>query len=333
MDGAGRPSARWGSSRGWMPAPREHGLGAVFTDLDDDGRLDVYVANDEDPNRLYRNVPWPGGAAADPAGLGFRLRDVAALEGVADPNAGMGIAAADFDGNGLPDLFVSNSRGQGHAIYRARPRRRGSDVRGRRAQSFAGVFGTSFTGWGASWVDLDLDTDLDLVLANGDIPVTSLAEDAEPIQVLENVATPGRARGSPTSGLPPTAPNAEDQRTRARRGRLRQRRGHRHRDQLDRRSAGPPRELDRGRQLARGGDSTGSRPERASRWCCPMGARLVREFHAGGSYLSSEDPRVLFGLGDATVVRTLVIRYPDGTRTRLVDVAVNQVVAPPAPTP
>ena len=43
-------------------------------------------------------------------------------EGVADPNAGMGIAAADYDGDGLPDLFVSNSRGQGHAVYRARRR-------------------------------------------------------------------------------------------------------------------------------------------------------------------------------------------------------------------
>ena len=61
------------------------------------------------------------------------------------------------------------------------------------------------------------------------------------------------------------------------------------------------------------------------------GRTLVREFHAGGSYLSSEDPRIHLGLGDATVVRTLVIRYPDDTRTRLVNVAANQVVAPPAP--
>ena len=63
----------------------------------------------------------------------------------------------------------------------------------------------------------------------------------------------------------------------------------------------------------------------------PDGRTLVREFHAGGSYLSSEDPRIHLGLGDATVVRRLVIRYPDGTRTRLVDVAANQIVAPLAP--
>src|SRR5262249_15030398 len=50
-----------------------HGLGALFTDYNGDGRPDLYVANDEDPNQLYENVPWPGGPAADPAGLGFRF--------------------------------------------------------------------------------------------------------------------------------------------------------------------------------------------------------------------------------------------------------------------
>ena len=123
-----------------------HGLGAVLSDLDNDGRLDVYVANDGDPNQLYRNVPWPGGLAADPAGLGFRLRDVAERAGVADPNAGMGIATADYDGNGLADLFVSNSRGQGHAVYRSQPARGPRFVDAREE-----LAATAITGWGASW--------------------------------------------------------------------------------------------------------------------------------------------------------------------------------------
>ena len=90
-----------------------HGLGAVFTDYDGDGRPDLYVANDADPNQLYRNV-------ADASELGFRFQEVARREGVADPNAGMGIAAADFNRDGRTDLFVTNSRGQLHAAYRSR---------------------------------------------------------------------------------------------------------------------------------------------------------------------------------------------------------------------
>ena len=73
-DEAGRSRFREvGLQAGIETARLDHGLGAVFTDVDGDGRLDLYVANDLDPNRLYANVPWPGGASADPAGLGFRL--------------------------------------------------------------------------------------------------------------------------------------------------------------------------------------------------------------------------------------------------------------------
>ena len=98
-----------------------HGLGAVFSDVDVDGDLDLYVANDTKPDRLYDNVAWPGGAAADPAGLGFRFEELAGRAGVADPGAGMGVAAADFDGDGRCDLFVTNARGQVHGAFRSRP--------------------------------------------------------------------------------------------------------------------------------------------------------------------------------------------------------------------
>src|SRR6266849_6039482 len=104
-----------GVQAGLEAARFDHSLGAVFSDFDGDGRLDLFVANDGDPNRLYQNVAWPGGKKADPAGLGFRFEERAAIAGVAAPNAGMGVAAADFNGDGRTDLFVSNSRGQGHA--------------------------------------------------------------------------------------------------------------------------------------------------------------------------------------------------------------------------
>ena len=80
---------------GLDPAPYDHSLGAVFSDFNHDGRPDLYVANDEDANKLYLNVP--GGP------LGFHFVDRAKTEKVADRNAGMGIAAADTNGDGRTD--------------------------------------------------------------------------------------------------------------------------------------------------------------------------------------------------------------------------------------
>jgi len=169
-----------------------HGLGAIFTDFNHDGRLDLYVANDADPNQLYENVALKGGAAADPAHLGFRFVDVAKRLGVDDPNAGMGIAAQDFSGDGRPDIFVTNSRDQLHAAYRSLRTAKDPAFADARPEFAGGGVGTHPAGWGVSWADLDLDGDLDLVLANGAIPVTNLAKNARRVQVLENVAHLGQ---------------------------------------------------------------------------------------------------------------------------------------------
>ncbi len=97
-----------------------HGLGSVFTDVNGDGRPDLYVANDEDPNQLYINKP--GGA------LGFHFVQEAKAYGVADKNAGMGVAEGDYNDDGRPDLFITNSRGQPHAAYESKDDRWGDDV-------------------------------------------------------------------------------------------------------------------------------------------------------------------------------------------------------------
>ena len=147
------------------------GLGAIALDVEGHGDLDLYVANDTNPNRLYENVAWPGGVEADPAGLGFRFEERAAPAGLADANSGMGLAAGDYDGDGLTDLFVTNARRQTHGVFRSRPGgKEFGDVRADLGATFSGS-----TGWGVSWADLDLDTELDLVLVNGHIPVTDLA--------------------------------------------------------------------------------------------------------------------------------------------------------------
>ena len=304
-----------GVQAGLEPVARDHGLGAAFSDFDGDGRLDLYVANDEDPNRLYRNVP------ADRP-LGFRFEERARREGVADRNAGMGVATADWSGDGRPDIVVSNSREQRHAAFRSDGG--GSFVDTRAA--FEAALGLDATGWGVSWVDLDLDGHLDLVMADGAIPVTSLAKDARTIRVVGNLAgqqLPGQfadvsrlvgtASGPRVNGRGVAAADFDndgrvDVAVNSIGGRL-----------VLLRNTGPKAHwLEVGlKRFAPGATITAVLPD---------GRRLVREVQAGGSYLSSEDPRVHFGLGAATTVRELIVRYPDGTTTRLTGVAVDRIV-------
>ncbi len=327
----GRPTfEEVGVGAGLEVVNAEYGLGATLSDLDRDGDLDLYVANDTNPNRLFDNVPWPGGAQADPDGLGFRFEELAGRAGVADPGAGMGIAEGDYDGNGRTDLFVTNARGQLHAVYRGTP----SDavdpafVDGR--LDF-GVELEAATGWGVSWGDLDLDTDLDLMLVNGEVPVTDLAQDSRPVQVFGNLT----AQGSPglfedqsaSLGLPQIGPL------------------------LARGSAAADFDNDGDLDVAVnviGGDlvlleNTGV----SSNWLevrlgafapgavitavLPDGTELVRHAIAGSSYLSSEDPRCHFGLGDAVRISELRVHWPGGQESVLSDLEANQVIKVEAP--
>jgi enediyne biosynthesis protein E4 len=292
-----------------------HGLGAVFTDYDRDGRLDLYVANDADPNQLYRNV-------ADPSSdLGFRFEDVARREHVADPNAGMGIAAADANRDGRTDLVVTNSRGQLHAAYRSQ----GTSFADARPE-LAAAIGTRSTGWGVSWADLDLDGDLDLVLANGAIPVTNLGKDAQRVQVVENVA-----KARETERFASVGPRVGLERVARVNGRGLATADYDNDGDLDVAVNSIGGKL----MLLRNAGSKGHwlevelprfAPGATVTAELPTGRRLVRRVHAGASYLSSEDPRVHFGLGNVRRLRALEVRLPEGRVVRRTNVATDRVV-------
>jgi Na+-translocating ferredoxin:NAD+ oxidoreductase RnfD subunit len=293
-----------------------HGLGAQFIDANGDGRPDLYVANDEDPNQLYVNVPWPGGAAADPAGLGFRFEDRASAEGVADPFAGMGIA---WDSQGKR-LFVTNSRGERSAAYRGAGT---AFVNARPA--FDPALGTGFAGWGASWVDVENSGSLDLVLAAGAIPVTNLAKDAEPVQVLAPTGSgvfgnAKRIAGLALNGRGLAAADVDNN------GRM----------QIAINTIGGNLALLRP-SVTRGHwvDVSLSRfvPGAVVTAVLPNGNAFTQVVAAGGSYLSSQDPRVHFGLGSATSLRTLTVRYPLGGESVLHEVRADRVVDVEAPAP
>jgi hypothetical protein len=324
-----------GVQAGLESAAFRHGLGAQFVDYNGDGRPDLYVANDEDPNELYENVAWPGGAAADPAGLGFRFEERAATEGVADPFAGMGIATDSSDGR--LRLFVTNSRNEPSAAFASRP--------GAHSPAFANArpaydpaLGTGFAGWGASWVDLTNSGTPDLVVAAGAIPVKSLAADAESLRVLTPLPGDGAAFGTAQGLLPSAGVRLNG------RGLAAADAGNDGRMEIAVNTIGGKLVL-----LRPSGPSGHWLDVELSRFspgavvtvALAGGRRITRQVQAGSSYLSSEDPRVHFGLGAATSVRLLTVRYPSGGESRLsgvradriVHVTVPQAAPPRAPAP
>ncbi len=306
LNEGGRSFREVGRAAGLERRRLDHGLGATFIDANGDGRLDLYVANDLDPNRLYLNLPAKNG-------LGFRLVERGRSEGVSDPNAGMGIAAGDYSGDGREDVFVTNSRGQLHAAYRSRADKPFADAR----PSFAPALGQQFTGWGASWADLDLDGSAELLLANGAIPVTSLAEDAQRLRVVTTdggdvrelrTGADGKSNGRglavadfDNDGDPDVAVGTIG-------GRL----------QLFRNDGAGGHWLEVSlRRFVPGAVVTAVLPD---------GRSLVRVARAGASYLSSEDPRLLFGLGTAASVREVVVHYPGGRVTRIAGTKADRLV-------
>jgi len=134
-----------------------HGLGIVTADFNDDGWIDIYVANDGDPNQLWINQK--NGTFANDA-----LLAGAAVNRNGQTEAGMGVDVGDFDGNNTDDIFVTHLMDEtntlyvnlGQALFEDRTREAGLGVPGRR-----------FTGFGTFFFDYDNDGWLDLFIANG----------------------------------------------------------------------------------------------------------------------------------------------------------------------
>jgi hypothetical protein len=133
------------------------GLGVVCADLTGDGWVDIYVANDRQPNLLWVNRR--NGTFADEA-----LEKGLALSGSGDPEASMGVALGDVNADRAIDLVVTNLAGETATLYLGSPRGTFED---RSTAAGIGAATLHATGWGCGFADLDNDGDLDLPVVNG----------------------------------------------------------------------------------------------------------------------------------------------------------------------
>jgi hypothetical protein len=316
------------------------GLGVLLADVNADGRPDVYAVNDQEDNLLYVNRSSPGR---------LRFEEKGVESGVARDDQGsatgsMGVDAADYDGSGRPSLWVTNFEMERHALYR----NEGAGSFVYRSQ-LAGVaaLGEHYVGFGTGFLDLDGDGWEDLVVVNGHVlrypgrnprrqrpvllrnegngrfrevsaaggpyfrtdhlgrglAVGDLDNDGQADLVVSHLNEPvvllrGRSPLAGASGL--SAPLA--------------------------RASGLSATPDAGRhwlgvQLVGKGhrDVVGARVEVEV-----GGRRLTRFAKGGGSYLSSGDRRLLFGLGPARQVALLRVVWPWGQEQSWQGLAVDR---------
>jgi len=297
-----------------------HGLGIVTADFNNDGWIDIYVANDGDQNQLWTNQK--NGTFVNDA-----LLAGAAVNRNGQTEAGMGVDVGDFDGNGTDDIFVTHLMDEinalfvnlGQAVFEDRTREAGLGMPGRR-----------FTGFGTFFFDYDNDGWLDLFVANGSVQlVPELVRQKNPFPLGQpNQLFRNTGKGSFVEVM--------DQR------------------ELQ------PLEVSRGAAVGdvdNDGDAdvlvtNNNGPVRLllnqvgnqNHW---LGLRLVgksgrdmlgalvevvvtennvlrRRVRTDGSYLSGNDPRVLVGIGQSLKVKAVRVRWPGGTVEEWKDVAVDQ---------
>jgi hypothetical protein len=134
-----------------------YGLGVAAADFDNDGWPDIYVACDQMPSLLYRNrKDGTFEERADAAGVGYNADGRV--------QAGMGVAVADFDGNGFFDIVKTNFSGDRPSLYRNEDGKFFEDV-----SEHAGLGANQLLGWGVAFLDVDDDGWPDIVMANGHV--------------------------------------------------------------------------------------------------------------------------------------------------------------------
>jgi len=288
------------------------GLGVVAADLDDDNRVDLFVANDTTPHYLFHNLG------------GLRFEEIGVRSGVAANSdggfqAGMGVACGDLDGDGHLDLAITNFYGESTTLFRNLGNNSFGD-----ATAAVGLAAQSrfLLGFGVSFLDADNDGRLDLATANGHVnDYRPRVPYAMPAQLLRGLsggrltdvsATAGAAWRLPRVGRGLAVADLDNDGAP---------------DLLLVSSDGPLAFL---HNRTRGGHHITFRLEGTASNRDGVGARVtvaaggrhwVAQRLGGGSYLSASDGRLHFGLGTADRVDSVEVHWPSGRVDRFAPLA------------
>ena len=324
-------------------------LGVTAADFNGDGWIDLYVANDSQPNQLWINQH------------DGTFRNTALIAGVAltaegKAEASMGVDAGDFDNDGDDDIVVTEQTGEGHNLYVNDGHGAFEDQSARSGLASASL---GYTGFGAAWFDVDNDGWLDLLTVNGAVQtIEALVQAHDPLPLHQRKQLFRNLGPSTGSGQ---APRFEDVSARAGKvfelsevgrgaafgdidndgdtdvvvannnGPLRlliNNVGNRKHWMGLRLVGGPERaalrvDVARPTAVARpfqGRDMLGARVE-IIRNNLPT---LWRRVHTDGSYASANDPRVLVGLGDSTAPPNVRVHWPDGRVSERLTVPIDR---------
>jgi hypothetical protein len=340
-------TARSGIGSEYGPA-----LGVSAADFNGDGWIDLFVANDSQPNQLWINQH-------DGTFKNTALAAGVALTAEGKAEASMGVDAADADNDGDDDLFITEQNGEGHNLYV-------NDGKGgfedQSARSGLAAASLAFTGFGTAWFDFDNDGWLDLLTVNGAVQtIQALAQAHDPFplhqtkQLFRNIghgrfedvsAKAGRVfqlsevgRGAAfgdidNDGDTDVVVNNNNGPARLLINNVGNKKhwiGVRFVRSVRLRPS-PKASADR-RSFSEGGQADQG-PAKAGHYV--LGARveilrknaptLWRRSRADGSYASANDPRVLVGLGDSTETPTVRVHWPDGRTTDLTNVAIDRYI-------
>ena len=294
-------------------------FGAVATDLNNDGLMDLFVANDTMPNFLFINR---GGGKFEEMGLSAGV----GYSENGKPRSGMGVDAADFDNDGWQDLFVANIDQEFFSLYHNQKDLTFTDEAGEIAPATQ-----LLSGWGLKFFDYDGDGDADLFLVNGhpdDMIEKRLpkVKYREPLLLFENTghgfknvsAQSGAVFSRDFTGRGMAVGDFDND------GDLDVLVTNNGEAPLLLRNDGGNRNNWLGLQLV----ATKSNPASVGAiitWQAG-GIKRSRLKTSGGSYLASHDPREVLGLGAASKIESVEIHWPSGKSDRLTNLPLNTYI-------